>query len=74
MHERVIKDKGSDDLDRVLESAMTTGHLHVLLVDGCAQSIFVLLIHVNGIRAGEVAEDSAIVPDASGFSLEDLAG
>ena len=54
---------------------MTTSHLHVHLGDGSAKgSISVLLVHVNGTSAGEVAEDNAVVPDASGLSLEDLAG
>jgi hypothetical protein len=73
-HGRVLKDGSSDDLDRVLGGAMTTGHLHVHLRDSSAKGrVSVLLVHVNGTSAGQVTEDNAVVPDAGGLSLEDLA-
>jgi len=74
-HLRVIEDRGSDDLDRVLGSAMTTGHFHVHLGDGTAEGdISVLLVHVNGTSAGQVAKNDTVVSDGTSLSLEDLRG
>ena len=74
-HLRAVEDGGSDDLDRVLGSAMTTGHLHVHLGDGTAEgNISVLLVHVNGTSAGQVTKNDTVVSDGTTLSLEDLRG
>ena len=70
---RVVQDTGSDDLDRVLGSAMSTGHLHVHLGHGSAEGrVSVLLIHVDSTSSGQVAKDDAVVPDAARLLLENL--
>ena len=72
---RVVQDAGTDDLDGVLSGAMATGHLHVHLRDGTAEGhISVLLVHVNGTRAGQVAKNDTVVPDSASLLLEDLTG
>ena len=70
----VIEHAGSDDLDRVMGSTVSTRHLHVHLRDSSAEGhISVLLVHVDGIGAGEVTENDAVVSDGAGLLLEDLA-
>ena len=74
-HLRAVEDGGSDDLDRVLGSAMTTSHLHVHLGDGTAEgNVSVLLVHVNGTSAGQVTKNDTVVSDGTTLSLEDLRG
>ena len=56
-------------------STVTTGQLHVHLGDGTAEGhIAVLLVHVDGIGTGQVTENNAVVLDATGLLLENLAG
>ena len=71
----VVQDASTDNLDGVLSGAMATGHLHVHLRDGTAEgNISVLLVHVDGTRAGQVAKNDTVVPDSASLLLKDLAG
>jgi len=70
----ILNNASSDDLDGVVGGGMTTGHLHVHLGSSSAEgSVSVLLVHVHGTGTGEVTENDAVVSDAAGLLLEDLA-
>ena len=70
----VVDDARSNDLNGVLGSAMSAGHLHVHLADGSAEGhVSVLLVHVNRVGTGEVTQNDAVVPDCAGLFLEDFA-
>ena len=71
----LAQDGGPDDLDGVQRSRVATRQLHVHLRDGTAEGhISVLLVHVNGTRAGQVAKNDTVVPDSASLLLEDLTG
>ena len=74
-HAGLVEDGGSDDLDGVQGGGVTTGHLHVHLGDGTAERhVSVLLVHVDGIGAGEIAEEDTVVSDGTSLLLENLGG
>ena len=63
-----------DDLDGFGAGRVATAHLHVHLGDGTAQGgVSVLLVHVDGVGAGQVTKVDTVVLDAAGLLLEDLA-
>lgn len=71
----LVQHRGSDDLNSVSDSAVTTAHLQVHLLNSAAESdVAVLLVHVDGTRARQVAQVDAVVLDASRLLLENLAG
>ena len=72
-HVLVFHNGGPDDLDGIESGRMATRHLHVHLGDGTAEgNISVLLVHVDGISAGKVAQEDAVVADGADLLLEDL--
>ena len=71
----VEENASSNNLDGFTSSAMSSGHFLVHLGDSSAKGVVsVLLVHVDCTSSGQVTEEDSVVPDASGFLLEDLAG
>jgi hypothetical protein len=65
---------GAYDLDGLSSSTVLTREVDVKLGNGTAKSVCaVLLVHVDGVRAGLVSENNAVVLDVIGILLEDLA-
>jgi hypothetical protein len=64
---------GLDDMDALVPGAVAAGHLAVHLGDSAAEGgVTVLLVHVDIIRAGQVLQHDAVVPEGAGLALEDL--
>ena len=71
----VADDAGSDDLDGLTSGGVSSGHLEVHLGNGAAdRSVSVFLVHVHSSSSGQVSQVNAVVSDASGGLLVDLAG
>jgi len=65
---------GSDNLDGLSSGTVLTGKVDVKLRNGTGESVSaVLLVHVDGVSAGLVSENNAVVLDVIGILLEDLA-
>lgn len=64
---------GFDDLNAFSASLMPSAHLHIHLRNcSCQSDVSVLLVHVDGVRACQVANDDAVVLDRASASLENL--
>ena len=71
---RIWNNTGSDDLDRLLSSTMSSSHLHVHLRDSstkCRVSVF--LVHVDNDGTGQVSEVDAVVSHNTRLLFKDLA-
>lgn len=71
---RSLQHAGTDDLHGLSSGTVLTGKVDVKLGNGAVKSVCaVLLVHVDGVRAGLVSENNAVVLDVIGILLEDLA-
>ncbi len=69
-----LQHAGSNDLDGLSSGTVLAGKVDIKLGNGAVESVSsVLLVHVDGVSAGLVSENNAVVLDVIGILLEDLA-
>ena len=69
-----LYDGSLDDVDGIVDSSVSSGHLHVHLSNGSADAdVSVLLVHVVDSGSGPVSDHEPVVPDCGWVLLENFA-